>query len=131
MPIKSISIHLKFHVILIKFLRLFIRPPCSSPPCILGYAICFYSYSTWQGKSLFVEDIYVKPNYRKHGVGKTLFTELAKHAKETNCKRIDLHVLEWNPARHFYEKYGAMNLTGKEQWLFYRFNEQAIDQLIA
>lgn len=72
----------------------------------------------------------MQPTYRKHGIGKMLLTEAASYAKGTNCKRIDLHVLEWNPARHFYEKFGCCNLTGKEQWLFYRFDEQAIDQLI-
>lgn len=98
---------------------------------IVGYALCFYSYSTWQGKSVFLEDIYVQPNYRKYGIGKMLLTRVAKHAKDENCKRIDLHVLEWNPARKFYEKLGSINMTSKEEWQYYRFDEKAIDQLTA
>lgn len=72
----------------------------------------------------------MKPAYRKHGIGKILITEVAKHAKAENCKRIDLHVLAWNPARKFYEKLGCGDLTKTEQWHYYRFDDKAIDQLI-
>lgn len=78
-----------------------------------------------------MEDLYVQPNYRKHGIGRMLLGKVAKHAKEMNCKRIDLHVLAWNPARNFYEKLGGTDLTSTEQWHFYRFDGKAIDQLIS
>lgn len=73
----------------------------------------------------------MQPNYRKYGIGKMLVIEVAKHAKEANCKRIDLHVLGWNPARNFYEKLGGIDLTSEEEWHLYRFDGKAIDQLIA
>lgn len=103
----------------------------SSSSSIVGFALSFYSYSTWKGKSLFLEDIYVQPNYRMYGIGKMLLIRVAKHAKETNCKRIDLHVLAWNPARKFYEKLGCTDLTTTEEWHLYRLDDKAIDQLIA
>lgn len=71
----------------------------------------------------------MQPNYREHGIGKMLIANVAKHAKETNCKRIDLHVLAWNPARTFYEKLGGIDLTSTEEWQYYRFDNKAIDQL--
>lgn len=96
---------------------------------VIGYALCFFSYSTWQGRSLFVEDLYVKPDYRKQGIGKMLFVELAKFAEESNCMRFDLHVLDWNPARSFYEKLGGKDLTNAEGWHFCRFDRKAISAL--
>ncbi|XP_055305609.1 thialysine N-epsilon-acetyltransferase-like [Sitodiplosis mosellana] len=96
---------------------------------IVGYALCFYTYSTWQGRSVFLEDLYVRPSYRKQGVGKLLFIEIAKHAKEMNANRLELHVLDWNPARKFYEKLGGSNLTEKEGWHYTRYDRQAIESI--
>lgn len=78
-----------------------------------------------------MEDLYVKPDYRKQGVGRMLFHAVAKNAKETNCKRLELHVLDWNPAREFYEKLGGQNLTNAEGWHYCRFDEKAIDALVS
>lgn len=99
------------------------------PRGIVGYALCFYTYSTWQGRTLFLEDFYVRPDYRKQRVGKMIFTEVAKHAKETNCKRLELHVLDWNPARTFYDKMGGINLTAAEGWHYCRLDRQAIESI--
>ncbi|XP_055546488.1 thialysine N-epsilon-acetyltransferase-like [Wyeomyia smithii] len=96
---------------------------------LIGYAICFYSYSTWQGKSFFLEDIYIKPNYRKRGYGELLFKTVAQHALENGCKRLDFHVLAWNPAKYFYNRMGAENLTESEQWEFYRLPVEKMDAL--
>ncbi|XP_053693218.1 thialysine N-epsilon-acetyltransferase [Sabethes cyaneus] len=97
---------------------------------LIGYAICFYSYSTWQGKSFFLEDIYVKPNYRKRGYGELLFKTLIRHARENDCARFDFHVLAWNPAKQFYNRMGAENLTESERWEFYRLSREKMDALI-
>lgn len=96
---------------------------------LIGYAICFYSYSTWQGKSFFLEDLYVKPAYRKGGYGKLLFRTLVKHARENDCARFDFHVLAWNPAKEFYHAMGAQNLTEAEQWEFFRLTREQMDKL--
>lgn len=97
----------------------------------MGYTISYYTYSTWQGKSLFLEDLYVKPAYRKRGIGTRLFVNAAKHAVEVGCKRMDFHVLKWNPARQFYETIGAIDMSELEGWLFYRIPTQALNALSA
>ncbi|XP_049287276.1 thialysine N-epsilon-acetyltransferase [Anopheles funestus] len=96
---------------------------------LIGYAICYYSYSTWQGKSLALEDIYIRPAYRGNGYGEVFFRALAKHAQENRCSRLDFHVLSWNPATTFYRRMGAVDLTEAESWHFYRLQKDAIGKL--
>ncbi|CRK98345.1 CLUMA_CG011706, isoform A [Clunio marinus] len=98
---------------------------------LVGYSISYFSYSTWQGKSYFLEDIYVKPDYRKLGVGKKLFTTNVKFALDEHCSRFDFHVLSWNPAKTFYESLGATNLTALEGWEFFRLPQTKMEQLVA
>jgi len=84
----------------------------------VGFALTFRNYSTWEGRfGLFVEDLYVTPEARGHGVGKRLLAEVARRAVAAGCKRVDLNVLNWNPARGFYETIGIRHL---EEWLPYR-----------
>ncbi|XP_059611994.1 thialysine N-epsilon-acetyltransferase [Phlebotomus argentipes] len=97
----------------------------------VGYAICFFSYSTWQGKSLFLEDIYVRPQFRRQKAGRKLFQEVVRFARSTNCSRLDLHVLEWNTtARDFYSKLGGVDLTVTEKWNLVRFNENVMENIL-
>ncbi|XP_052889396.1 thialysine N-epsilon-acetyltransferase [Anopheles moucheti] len=96
---------------------------------LIGYAICYYSYSTWRGKTLALEDIYIRPAYRGNGYGELFFRALAKHALDNRCSRIDFHVLNWNPATKFYRRMGALDLTETECWHFYRLQKDAIEQL--
>lgn len=74
-----------------------------------GFAFFFYNYSTWQGRpGLYLEDLFVLPELRGHGIGKALLQELAKIAVEEQCYGIRWMVLEWNePALKFYESLGA------------------------
>jgi GNAT superfamily N-acetyltransferase len=75
---------------------------------IIGFALYFYRYSTWKGKTLYLEDLYVKPDYRQEGIGARLFEILIKTAKEEKCRRMFWQVLAWNePAMNFYKKIGA------------------------
>ncbi|XP_053680760.1 thialysine N-epsilon-acetyltransferase [Anopheles nili] len=97
---------------------------------LIGYAICYYSYSTWRGKSLALEDIYIRPEFRGNGYGELFFRALARHARESRCSRIDFHVLSWNPATRFYHRMGAQDLTQAESWHFFRLQQDAIDRLI-
>ena len=59
-----------------------------------------------------------------------MFCEVAAKAKEFKCKRLDFHVLGWNPARKFYDRMGATDLTEAEDWHYYRVEEQQIDKLV-
>ena len=72
---------------------------------IVGISLYYIKYSTWKGKCVFLEDIIVTEPYRKYGIGKKLFDEVVKVAKEMKVRRMEWQVLEWNePAIKFYEK---------------------------
>lgn len=86
---------------------------------IVGFALYFTGYSTWKGRTLYLEDFIVSEQYRGKGYGKMLFEEVLKEAKRRNVKRMDWQVLDWNePAIKFYEKYNA-TLDG--EWFNGRF----------
>ena len=75
---------------------------------IIGFALYYNSYSTWKGKCLYLEDLYVQEAKRKHGVGALLFEKIISIAKDQKVRRLEWLVLDWNhPAIKFYKKYGA------------------------
>lgn len=75
---------------------------------IVGMALYYTSYSTWKGRCLYLEDLYIQPEYRQKGGGELLFNRLLEEARKSGVKRMDWQVLEWNkPAIAFYEKIGA------------------------
>ena len=82
---------------------------------IIGIALYYISYSTWRGRSMYLEDLYVQPKHRGEQLGYLLFELVREEAIRLNCKRMDWQVLDWNePAIKFYEKLGA-ELDG--EWL--------------
>lgn len=75
---------------------------------IVGFSLCFWKYSTWKGKALYLEDFYVKPENRKDKVGKDLFAKVVELAKNEGAKRMEWLVLDWNQlGLDFYNKIGA------------------------
>jgi GNAT superfamily N-acetyltransferase len=75
---------------------------------IIGFALYYNSYSTWKGKCLYLEDIYVQKARRKHGVGALLFEKIISIAEYQKVRRLEWLVLDWNqPAIQFYKKYEA------------------------
>ncbi len=90
-----------------------------------GFAVYFYNYSTWLGKNgLYLEDLYVDPSCRSHGIGKALLHHLAEIAVDKKCGRFEWSVLDWNqPAIDFYESYGAKPLS---EWVGYRLEGNAL-----
>ncbi|MBX3073557.1 GNAT family N-acetyltransferase [Candidatus Obscuribacterales bacterium] len=84
-----------------------------------GFALYFYTYSTWEGsRSLYLEDLFVYPTARGTGAGAALMTALATIAQENQCRRFEWSVLDWNsPAINFYERLGAEPVSG---WTRYR-----------
>ena len=75
---------------------------------IEGYASWFYTYHTWVGKCIYLDDLYVRQSQRKTGLGKQLFNKVAEQGKTNGCHRMRWLVSEWNTnARAFYEKIGA------------------------
>lgn len=73
---------------------------------IVGIALYYLKYSTWKGKCIFLEDLIVTEAHRKSGIGKKLFNEVVKTAKEMKAARMEWQVLEWNePAIGFYKTF--------------------------
>jgi len=93
-----------------------------------GFALFFYNYSTWQGRpGLYLEDLFVKPDFRGKGIGKALLLHLAKIAVENNCGRYQWQVLDWNtPAIEFYKSLGAEIM---KEWLTMRVEGDALQRL--
>lgn len=100
---------------------------CSVDGLPAGIAIYFFNFSTWLGKKgLFLEDLYVSPDYRGSGAGKALLKHLARLAVEKDCGRFEWNVLDWNkPAIDFYESFGALP---QEEWVGYRLTGEALKQ---
>ena len=100
-----------------------------SGPVSVGFALFFPTYSTWEGRpSLYLEDLFVSESARRHGVGRTLLAKLAAIAVERDWQRLDLQVLDWNPAREFYARLG---LDHMQEWLPYRATGPALRALAA
>jgi GNAT superfamily N-acetyltransferase len=92
-----------------------------------GAALFHSRFSTWLGRcGLYLEDLYVAEAARGHGVGRRLMAKLAAIALERGWGRIDFQVLEWNPARRFYERLG---LGPVGEWLRYGGDEAALRRL--
>ena len=82
---------------------------------IVGMALYFFAYYTWVGKSLYLDDLYVKPEYRGLNIGKALLEKIIEVAKEENCMRMRWQVLDWNnTAIEFYKK---MNASLSQEWI--------------
>ena len=94
----------------------------------VGFALFFHNYSTFVGKpGIYLEDLYVKPEMRGKGIGKALFLELIKIAKERNCGRVEWSVLNWNKsAIDFYKSMGAIPM---DEWTVYRLTSDKIEEL--
>lgn len=91
---------------------------------IAGMALWFFAYYTWVGKSLYLDDIYVKKVYRKQKVGTALLRKVFEVAREEGCKRVRWQVLDWNhPAIEMYRKSGALI---EKEWLNCSFDEEGI-----
>lgn len=95
---------------------------------IVGFALFFTNYSTFLTKpGLYLEDLFVQPDYRQRGIGKALLRGLANLALERGCGRLEWSVLDWNePAIAFYQRLGASILP---DWRICRVTEQAIATL--
>jgi GNAT superfamily N-acetyltransferase len=93
----------------------------------VGFALYTFNYSTWTGaRGMFIEDIWVEPEVRRGGVARALIAALARDCAANGFKRIDLHVLDWNRARGFYERVGFVQMKA---WLPYRLSGGALSVL--
>ena len=93
-----------------------------------GFALFFPNYSTFLGKpGLYLEDLFVRPAFRGHGIGRALLRELAQIAHARGCGRLEWWVLDWNePAIGFYKKLGAEPMS---DWTVFRLTGEALEKL--
>lgn len=93
---------------------------------IVGLALYFYSYSTWKGKCLYLEDLIVTRTHRGRGIGKKLFDRIMQQAKAVDARRVVWQVLDWNePAIRFYQSLGA---AMPKEWVTCRLTREQIQQ---
>lgn len=94
----------------------------------VGFALFFPTYSTWEGTAgIHLEDIFVEESVRGQGVGEKLMQKVAAIAVERGCVRLELQVLDWNPAREFYHGLGMEHM---QEWLSYRVSGEALQKLV-
>jgi GNAT superfamily N-acetyltransferase len=92
-----------------------------------GFVVFFHNYSTWAGRAgIYLLDVYVRDWARGLGVGRRLMAEMAALARERGCTKLDLSVLQWNPAREFYEHLGFVS---QSDWHDYRLSGAALQEL--
>ena len=93
-----------------------------------GFALFFHNYSTWLGKrGIYLEDLFVRPAARKHGVGFALLRALAKVAMDRDCGRVEWSVLNWNElAINFYKQIGAKPM---DEWTSFRLSGDTLAQI--
>ncbi|KAL1456626.1 hypothetical protein WDU94_001341 [Cyamophila willieti] len=97
---------------------------------VVGIASYFISYHTFSGYRIFLEQLYVTKSFQtKYNLEQKLYDTVAKAGVELNCAQIDWFCLSWNPARNFYEKLGAINITEKEDWNVYRLDKETMVQI--
>jgi len=93
-----------------------------------GFTLFFPNYSTWEGRAgLYLEDLFVAEWARGHGLGRRLIADLAAIALARGWRRLELSVLDWNPARGFYK---ALGFEHKQEWLGYRLTGAALETLV-
>lgn len=96
----------------------------------IGFALYFHNFSTFLGQAgLYLEDLYVLPDYRGHGYGKAILTHLAKIAVERGCGRLEWWCLDWNqPSIDFYLSLGAQTM---DEWTVYRISGETLLEMAA
>lgn len=94
----------------------------------VGYAMYFYNFSSFIGKpGIYLEDLFIRPEFRGRGFGKRILSYLAELAVERNCWGMEWTCLDWNePSIHFYESIGAIYWEG---WRIYRLQGDALNNL--
>jgi GNAT superfamily N-acetyltransferase len=91
----------------------------------VGFALFFHNFSTFLGRpGVYLEDLFVRPQWRGHGFGKALLAEIARLAVERGCGRLEWAVLDWNdPAIRFYRSLGA---EAMDEWTIFRLTAEKL-----
>ncbi|XP_004605254.2 thialysine N-epsilon-acetyltransferase isoform X1 [Sorex araneus] len=116
-----------YHCLIAEFLP---APGDTQGPCVVGFGLYYFIYSTWKGRNIYLEDIYVMPEYRGQGIGSKIIKKVAKVALDKGCSQFRLAVLDWNKrAMDLYKTLGARDLTEAEGWHSFRFEGEALKAL--
>src|SRR5262249_6609571 len=94
----------------------------------VGFALWFATFSTFRGQpGLYLEDLFVRPEFRGRGIGKALLASVARLALERGCGRLEWSVLNWNePAIGFYR---ALSARPMDEWTVYRLDDEPLRRL--
>ena len=97
---------------------------------LAGFALYFFNYSTFLCRpGMYLEDLYVRPPFRRRGIGRVLLRELARRAEARHCGRLEWSVLDWNqPAIEFYKSLGARPM---DEWTVFRLTGESLTRLAA
>ncbi|XP_057572866.1 thialysine N-epsilon-acetyltransferase [Hippopotamus amphibius kiboko] len=109
-----------------------ILPASGEPqgPCVVGYGLYYFIYSTWKGRNIYLEDIYVKAEYRGQGIGSKIIKKVAEVALDKGCSHFRLAVLDWNRRTvELFRALGAQDLTEAEGWHYFQFEGEAMREL--
>ncbi len=91
---------------------------------IIGFCLYYVAYSTWKGRIVYLDDLFVNEEYRKHGIGKKLIDSVIYYAKEIQANQVRWSVLEWNEnAINFYKKLGV---AFDAEWIQCKMNKEQI-----
>ena len=95
---------------------------------VVGFALFFHNFSTFLGRAgIYLEDLYVEPEYRGQGIGTAFFNKLAQIAVDRGCGRLDWSCLDWNtPSIDFYRSLGAEAL---DDWTVYRLSGETLTRM--
>ncbi|KAF1380665.1 hypothetical protein EPR50_G00196720 [Perca flavescens] len=96
----------------------------------IGYALYFYSYSSWSGRAIYMEDLYVMPELRGKGIGKALMSKVAQLGLAAGCSQLNFTVLNWNkPSMDFYLSQGSFDVTADMGYHCMRCDGEALERL--
>ena len=95
---------------------------------VAGYAIYFFTFSSFLGRpGIWLEDVYVRPSFRKHGLGRGLIEAVARVGVERGCGRYEWTALDWNTrAREVYRDLGAQEMS---EWVLFRLQPEGLKRL--
>ncbi|XP_054612083.1 thialysine N-epsilon-acetyltransferase-like [Dunckerocampus dactyliophorus] len=97
---------------------------------VVGVALYYYTYCTWNGRAVFLEDLYVMPEFRGFGIGTGLLSTLAKVVTEKSCNLMEVNVMGQNSrSRGFYAAAGARDVTVMDNWHTLRFDAKSLNKL--
>merc|ERR1712013_348132 len=98
---------------------------------LVGFSLFCFVYYTWVGKSIYLDDLYVKPEARGQGIGTRLMKAVMCEGLKKKCGRCSWHVLDWNlPSIEFYQNRGAANLTHEEGKLIFQMDAETMRRFV-